>query len=191
MTGRHFEAVVIGASAGAVEALSVLLPALPRGYPLAILIVIHLPPDKKSVMAEIMSAKCALPVKEAEDKESIAGGTIYFAPPDYHLLVEADKSLSLSSEEPVLFSRPSIDILFETAADAYGAELIGIILSGANEDGARGLKAVLDAGGAVVVQQPELAYASAMPLAALEACPDAIALSLEQIASYLQKVVHA
>ena len=88
------------------------------------MIVVHVPPDKKSVLAELFQAKCGIEVREAEDKEPISGGTVYFAPPDYHLLVETDKSLSLSNDEPVLYSRPSIDVLFESAADAYGPSLI-------------------------------------------------------------------
>lgn len=182
-----FEAVVIGASAGAMDALSQILPALPRDFSLPVIIVVHLPPDNKSMMAELFQNKCLLKVKEAEDKEAIESGTVYFAPPDYHLLVEEDKHLSLSNEEPVLFSRPSIDVLFETAADAYGEKLIGIILTGANNDGANGLLAISNAGGAPLVQSPELAYASTMPQAALSLCPAAQSLSLEQIVAYLQK----
>ena len=99
-----------------------------------------------------MRARCAIRVREAEDKEPIEPGVVYFAPPDYHLLVEQDKRLSLSDDEPVLFSRPSIDVLFESAADAYGGGLIGVVLTGANSDGAKGLKAVVQAGGVAVVQ---------------------------------------
>jgi two-component system chemotaxis response regulator CheB len=183
----RYQAVVIGVSAGALEALTVILPRLPSGYRLPLLIVVHVPPDKKSVMAELLRSKCQIDVQEATDKEPIKGGTAYFAPPDYHLLVEEDGRMSLSSEEPVLYSRPAIDVLFETAADAYGPALIGVILTGANSDGARGLKAVHDAGGTALVQTPALAYASIMPQAALSACPAAQALSLEDIADYLQK----
>ena len=125
LTEVKAEAVVIGASAGALEALSVILPSLPADYGLPVIIVVHVPPDKKSLLAELFQAKCGIEVREAEDKEPIRGGTAYFAPPDYHLLVETDKSLSLSDDEPVLFSRPSIDVLFESAADAYGPSLIG------------------------------------------------------------------
>jgi two-component system chemotaxis response regulator CheB len=182
------EAVVIGASAGALEALSAILPLLPADYRLPVLVVVHVPPDKKSILAELFQAKCQVRVREAEDKEPICPGTVYFAPPDYHLLVETDKSLSLSTDEPVLYSRPSLDVLFESAADAYGASLIAIVLTGANEDGAQGLKAVGDAGGRTIVQRPQAAYASAMPEAAIERCPDAAVLSLEEIASFLQTI---
>lgn len=185
------EAVVIGVSAGGLKALSVILPALPRDYPLPILIVIHLPPGKDSVVADLFADKCQVQVREAEDKEPIRPGIVYFAPPDYHLLVEPDRRLSLSNEEPVLFSRPSVDVLFETAADVYGDGLIGIVLTGANNDGAHGLRTIMLAGGTAIVESPELAYAGAMPQAALESCPGAYAWSLEDIAGYLKKVAVA
>ena len=153
MSGLAPEAIVIGASAGALDVLSNLLPALPSDYRLPILVVVHLPPDKTSLFAELIRARCAIRVREAEDKEPIEPGVAYFAPPDYHLLVEQDKRLSLSDDEPVLFSRPSIDVLFESAADAYGGGLIGVVLTGANSDGANGLKAVVEAGGVAVVQE--------------------------------------
>lgn len=182
------EAIVIGASAGALEALSAILPALPAEFRLPIVVVVHIPPDKRSVLAELFDAKCALNVVEAEDKEPLKPGAVFIAPPDYHLLVEADRSLALSSDEPVFFSRPSIDVLFDTAADAYGAALIGIILTGANQDGAAGLKAIADAGGTVLVQDPHEAFQDAMPLAAIDAVPDASVLSLASITTFLQKV---
>ena len=183
------EAVVIGVSAGGLKALSAILPSLPGDYPLPVMVVIHLPPAGKSLVAELFDNKCAVKVVEAEDKDTIAPGTVYFAPPDYHLLVELDRTLSLSSEEPVLFSRPSVDVLFETAADAYGPGLIGIVLTGANTDGAQGLKAIVAAGGVALVQTPEDAFASAMPEAALESVPEAAAMTLEDISRYLQKAV--
>jgi len=191
MTGTSPEAVVIGASAGALEALSMILPSLPADFRLPVLIVVHVPADRKSILAELFQAKCHIKVRQAEDKEPICGGTAYFAPPDYHLLVETSKSLSLSNDEPVLFSRPSLDVLFESAADAYGPGLIGIVLTGANQDGAKGLKAVAEAGGMAIVQNPEGAYASAMPEAAIAECPGARVLSLREIAVYLQDLEKA
>ena len=182
-------AVVIGVSAGGIKALSAILPVLPADFAVPILIVIHLPPSRKSIIADLFRDKCALDVREAEDKDALSPGVVYFAPPDYHLLVETDGSISLSSDEPVMFSRPSIDVLFETAADAFGEGLVGIILTGANPDGAHGLKAVADAGGRAIVQTPAHAYASAMPEAALRSCPEAEAMELEDIAVYLQKAV--
>lgn len=179
------KAVVIGASAGAVQALQAVLPALPAGYPLAVLVVVHVPSGRSNVLLPLFQAKCRITVKEAEDKEPIVGGVIYFAPPDYHLLIEADGSIALSADEAVNYSRPSIDVLFESAADAYGSALVGVILTGANHDGAAGLKAVLDAGGVAIVENPVGAYASAMPDAALEASPSANTMNLDAIALYL------
>lgn len=188
MTAEPAEAVVIGASAGALEALSSILPALPAGFRLPVIVVVHLPPDKRSVLAELFQAKCRIPVREVEDKEPISRGTVYFAPPDYHLLVEEEKSLALSKDEPVLFSRPSIDVLFESAADAYGPALIAIVLTGANQDGAEGMQAVVAAGGIALVQEPVGAFAAAMPQAAIQLSPSARVMSLDAIAAYLQEV---
>jgi two-component system, chemotaxis family, protein-glutamate methylesterase/glutaminase len=180
-------AVVIGASAGALEALSAILVALPAGFDLPLIVVVHVPPDRRNVLAQLLNEKCQLSVREAEDKEPIRGGAVYFAPPDYHLLVELDKTLALSSDEPVLYSRPSIDVLFESAADAYGSALTAIVLTGANHDGAKGMRTVIDAGGTGIVQDPQEASASAMPAAAIAMCPSAQVMSLNEIAAYLQK----
>lgn len=184
----EIEAIAIGASAGAVEALTRLLPTLSPEFRLPIMIVVHLPADRRSAMADLFRAKCKLDVREAEDKETIAAGAIYFAPPDYHLLVEADRTFSLSCDAPVLFSRPSIDVLFESAADAYGPALIGIVLTGANGDGAQGLKSIIEAGGQGIVQTPASAFASAMPEAALTMSPSAKSMTLESIAAYLDHI---
>lgn len=185
MNGSSVQAVVIGASAGAVQALSSILPQLPADYPLPLLIVVHVPPDRRNALTSLFQTKCRMTVREADDKEPIEPGVIYFAPPDYHLLIEAERTLSLSADEPVLHSRPSIDVLFESAADAFGPALAGIVLTGANQDGARGLKAVADAGGITLVEDPAHAYASAMPEAALAACETARSMSLDAIAGYL------
>jgi two-component system, chemotaxis family, protein-glutamate methylesterase/glutaminase len=185
MTEVAIEAVVMGASAGAVQALSHVLPALPDRFPVAILVVVHVPPDRDNALVALLQSKCRLEVREAEDKAPIEGGVVYFAPADYHLLVEADRTLALSSDTPVLHSRPSIDVLFESAADAYGPALAAVVLTGANEDGALGLRAVARAGGVALVEDPAGAYAPAMPRAALAACADARSLSLDAIAAYL------
>ena len=178
-------AIVIGASVGAIEALLEILPELPDDYPLSILVVVHVPPDRKSLLADLFAARCNLAVKEAEDKEPLSPGMIYFAPPNYHMLVETDFHISLSSDEPVRFSRPSIDVLFESAADAYGDRVTGVILTGANSDGAQGLRAICDCGGNALVQLPENAEGKAMPMAALEACREASPLSLSEITAAL------
>lgn len=180
------QAVAIGASAGGVQALLTLLPALPADFPWPIFIVLHVPADRGNVLAPLFGAKCRLEVKEAEDKETARPGVVYFAPSNYHLLVESNGDLALSSDEAVNYSRPSIDVLFESAADAYGAGLTGVILTGANEDGAAGLSAVAAAGGIALVEEPAAAYAQAMPQAARNACDAALALPLERIAEHLK-----
>src|ERR1700761_9790748 len=119
LQGR-IEAIVIGASAGGVEALGLILPALPATFRPSLLIVLHLPRERPSLLVQIYEKRCALPVREADDKEPIEPGTVYFAPPDYHLLVEKGRQIALSTEEPVHYSRPSVDVLFESAAEVYG-----------------------------------------------------------------------
>lgn len=177
--------VVIGTSAGGVDALSVLLPALPPDAQAAVFVVIHLPRERPSLLVDIFGAKCAAPVREAQDKEPVEPGTVYFAPPDYHLLVDAGPMTALSADELVNFSRPSVDVLFESAADVYGPRLLGIVLTGASHDGAAGLRAVRAAGGRAVVQRPDTAQVPIMAEAALAATPSAAALSLAEIAGLL------
>ena len=185
MAGR-IDAVVIGASAGGIEALTVLLPALARGLQPPVFVVVHLPRDRPSLLADIFAPKCAVPVREAEDKEMVASGTVYFAPNDYHLLVDQGPQLALSADEPVHHSRPSVDVLFESAVDVYKDRLLGIILTGANEDGATGLAAVHDAGGVTVVQRPDTALAPLMALSALKLRPADWVLTLNEIAAMLR-----
>ena len=178
---RDIDAVAIGASAGGVEVLSVLLSALPASCRASFFIVVHIPRERPSLLADVFGAKCALPVREAEDKEPVQPGTVYFAPPDYHLLLDRGPVLALSSDEPVHFSRPSIDVLFDSAADIYGERLLGLILTGANQDGAEGLAAVGRAGGRTVVQEPSGAAVPFLPEAALQEGPVEFVLSLAQL----------
>ncbi|MDR0208749.1 MAG: chemotaxis protein CheB [Pseudomonas putida] len=161
------EAVVIGASAGGVAALLQVLGGLPEGFAIPVLCVLHLPDERHSQLASVLQRRIHRPVREARDKEGIAPGLIYVAGPGYHLSVERDLSLSLSQEEPVHFSRPAIDFLFQSAADAYGAGLLGVLLTGANEDGAQGLLQIKNSGGRTVVQAPRDAQVALMPEAAL------------------------
>lgn len=181
-----FEAIVMGVSAGGLHALQTVLPALPAHFPLPIAIVQHLDPKADTYLAEILNRHCAITVKEAEDKEALKPGVAYLAPPGYHLLIEPDRSFSLSVDEKVNYSRPSIDLLFESAADAFGQMLIGVVLTGANADGANGLKAIKTYGGVTIVQNPATAEVSYMPQAALETAArvDYIA-NLERIAPLL------
>lgn len=162
------DAVVIGTSAGGLAALCVLVGGLGAAFRLPLLVVQHIPPHMPTQLAEIFRRKTGLRVKEADEKEAVRGGTLYFAAPGYHLLVERDGSLSLSQDDAVHFSRPSIDVLFESAADAWGARVAGILLTGANEDGAAGLEAIHRAGGLTIVQDPDEAEIDTMPRAALQ-----------------------
>ncbi|MCI8210670.1 chemotaxis protein CheB [Pseudomonas sp. S25] len=161
------DAIVVGASAGGVEALLKVFSRLRVGYRLPILTVLHVPEDRRSQLAQVFQARLSIKVKEADDKEDIAPGTLYFAAPGYHLSVENDFSLSLSQEDRVFHSRPSIDILFQSAADAYGPRLAGFLLTGANNDGAFGLSCIKQSGGMTVIQDPNQAQARTMPEAAL------------------------
>ncbi|MEN4950345.1 chemotaxis protein CheB [Stenotrophomonas sp. TWI819] len=163
----RFDLVVIGASAGGVSALQSLLSAFPATLDLPVLVVLHLPRDRPSRIADLLDAGCPLPVREAEDKQPLQRGTVTFAPPDYHLLVEDRATLALSIDPPVLFSRPAIDPLFESAADVFGDGVLAILLTGASSDGSDGVAAVRQAGGEAWIQCPEEAYSSMMPASAL------------------------
>jgi two-component system chemotaxis response regulator CheB len=162
-------AVAIGASAGGIELLEGLLKALPRALRLSLLVVQHVHPTERGYLAELLAAHAAVPVTEAEDKQAIAPGHVYVAPANYHLLVERDETLALSTDQKVNYSRPSIDVLFESAAYALGPRLVGVLLTGANNDGAAGLALIAHHGGFVVVQDPKTAAHPVMPEAGLAA----------------------
>ncbi|MCC8536087.1 chemotaxis protein CheB [Xanthomonas axonopodis pv. poinsettiicola] len=182
----RFDAMVIGASAGGVTALQALLSSLPASLPMPVLVVLHLPRDRASHVAELMDARCALPVREAEDKQPLLAGTVTIAPPDYHLLVESRTTLALSMDAPVLFSRPAIDPLFESAADVFAERLLAILLTGASSDGSAGVAAVRAAGGTAWIQRPDDAASPLMPASALaHAGADAV-LTLQAICSELE-----
>ncbi|MBY0276601.1 chemotaxis protein CheB [Candidatus Binatia bacterium] len=167
--------LAIGASAGAVEALLDLLPGLPPGLPATVLVVVHVPRDRRSALPMLFAPRCVLPVLEAEDKIGADPGHVYFAPAGYHLLVERDGTLALSSDDLVNMSRPSIDVLFESVAYGFGPRTLGIVLSGANADGARGLACIRERGGLGWVQDPTTARVALMPEAAIAAAhPDAV-----------------
>jgi len=165
----NYDAIVIGASAGGFAALSEVLPRLAEGLPQAVVVVQHLYPGSGGYLIEFLSRRCVLPVKEAEEKEPLLPGTIYLAPSGYHLLIERDRTFSLSVDDKVHYARPSIDVLFESAAEAYGAKLIGVILTGANDDGAAGLAAIKGQGGLAIVQDPTTAEVPYMPQSAIKA----------------------
>ena len=165
---RPVDAVVVGASAGGVEALLTIFKDLPADFGLPIIVVLHLPDERRSQLAEVFDRRLSIAVKEAGDKEPIIPGTLYFAAPGYHLSVEDDYSFSFSQEARVHYSRPSIDYLFESAADAYQERLAAILLTGANQDGAQGLETIKLRGGLTIVQDPEEALVATMPQAALD-----------------------
>ena len=180
-----YEAVVIGVSVGGLAALRAILPRLPADFPMPIAIVQHVAEGAGTHLPELLDRHCAIAVKEADEKERLAPATAYLAPAGYHLLVEPDGTFGLSADQRVNFCCPSIDVLFETAADVFADRLVGIILTGANGDGAKGLKAVKSRGGLAVVQDPEGAEAWFMPQAALaEVEPDFVA-DLDGIARLL------
>jgi len=185
LQGRRVEAVVIGGSAGGVDALIQLLPALPEDFDLPVFCILHLPPDRESRLAELFDERLAVPVREAADKEAIAAGTVYFAGAGYHLSVEQDFTFSLSCEPPVHYARPAIDLLMASSADAYGAGLVGILLTGANHDGADGMAQIRARGGFTVVQDPLEAQVDIMPLEAIRRCDPHLVLPLAGIQALL------
>ena len=182
------EALVMGASAGATRALGELLPPIPAGARIPVVVVVHLPANRQSLLPELFAPRCAARVCEPEDKQPAEAGTIWFAPSNYHLLLEAERTFSLSVDEPVNFSRPSIDVLFESAAEAFGSKLCAVVLTGANDDGALGAAEVRRRGGLVIVQDPLTAEAKQMPSAAISRANPQIIASLSEIAQLIRQV---
>nr|WP_199330949.1 chemotaxis protein CheB [Leptolyngbya sp. FACHB-16] len=176
--------VAIGTSLGGLSALKTLLGCFSRDFPAAVAIVQHRHKESDKALSSFLQQFTVLPVHEVEDKERIQAGNIYFAPADYHLLVEFGY-FSLSIDEPVSYARPSIDVLLESAADAYAERAIGVILTGANQDGVRGLSALKARGGKTIVQDPNTAESPVLPSAAIAAVDVDQVLPLTQIAPYL------
>jgi two-component system, chemotaxis family, protein-glutamate methylesterase/glutaminase len=187
-TAPQFDVVAIGASAGGVEALHVVLSALPVHFPASVFVVQHMDPRHKSMLAGLLARRCVLHVKQASDDEPIRPGTVYIAQPDAHLIVR-DRRLVLTRTAQVHFSRPSIDLLFQSVADAYGDRAIGVVLSGSGVDGADGTRAIKAKGGTTIAQQPSSAAHSGMPQAArATGCVD-VTLPLEEIGPALVNLV--
>ena len=183
-----YELVVVGCSWGGLAALGRLLDHLPEDVDLPIVVAQHRGPDSlRGAFEATLRRGRPRPVVEVEDKDAIAPGRVYLAPPDYHLLVEPG-SFALSVDERVQHARPSIDVLFESAADAYGERVIGVVLTGANADGAAGLARIAERGGAAIVQDPATAEAPEMPTAALAAAPAATVLPLERIGPHVAEL---
>jgi two-component system chemotaxis response regulator CheB len=179
-----YEIVVIGTSWGGLSALSTVVAGLPGTFALPIVVVQHRSPDAPGFLAELLQTRTKLSVVEVDDKRPITAGHVYVAPPNYHLLLERG-FFSLTTDAPVRYSRPSIDVTFVSAADVFGRRTVGVVLTGANEDGALGLKRITDRGGYAIVQDPESAEGPMMPRAALRAVPTARVVPLERIASHL------
>jgi two-component system chemotaxis response regulator CheB len=176
--------VVVGTSLGGLDAVRSLLAELRAGTEATIVIVQHRTPASNGTLVELLSKRCALPVSEPCDRDPIEPGRVYVAPANYHLLVEQG-CFSLSIDAPVQFARPSIDVLFESAARAYGPELVALVLTGSSKDGAAGAAAVKQAGGRVYVEDPARAYSPTAPLAALSATSVDGVLSIAHLAQLL------
>jgi two-component system chemotaxis response regulator CheB len=189
MSTQQYDVIVIGASAGGLRVLLELLAFIPKSYPIPIIIVQHLLDGNDSLLAEFLNDKSALSIKEADDKEPIMKGFAYIAPPGYHLLVEEDYSLSLSMDPRVNFSRPSIDVLFDSAAYVYEERCIGIVLTGASGDGSQGLNKIKANGGLTLVQNPATAEFSTMPKAAIEATAVDYVMNIAEMGQFLISIV--
>ncbi|CAN5923016.1 chemotaxis protein CheB [soil metagenome] len=182
------EIIVVGASAGGLRAFEAVLGGLPRGFPVPIVAVQHRARDSGDGYADLIGRSTPLPVRDVEDDDALRAPGVYLAPPDYHVLIEPGR-IVLSIDDPVSYSRPSIDVLFESAADVYGARVIGVLLTGANADGAKGLARIKQAGGYVIVQDPRSAESPEMPAAGISAAPVDQVLPLEAIARELVRRV--
>ena len=184
----HYEAIVIGVSSGGLKAMKVMFSILPKDFNTPIIIVQHISPRSDNQWIKLLNDKCNLYLEEADEKEKIRNGKVYIAPPNYHLLIEKDKTFSLTIDERVNFARPSIDVLFESAAEAYKNKLIGVVLTGSNNDGTNGIKRIKELGGLTIVQDPETAESSYMPASAIAAIKPDYILSLEEITDLLIKL---
>jgi two-component system chemotaxis response regulator CheB len=182
-----YHVVVVGTSYGGLQALSVLLGGLPAGFEPAVVVVQHRSRDSDDTLSRLLGDRTPLPVVEVDDKDVIEAGHVFIAPPDYHLLIEGE-TFALSTEAPVAFSRPSIDVLFESAAEALGERVIGVLLTGANADGAAGLVCIKQRGGYAIVQDPETAVGRAMPAAGVATEVVDVVLPLERIAGHLVEI---
>jgi two-component system, chemotaxis family, protein-glutamate methylesterase/glutaminase len=179
------ELIVIGTSLGGLNALSAIFDALPVTIGVPIAVVQHRSAAANSPLAELLARRSALSIVDAEDKMALEPGTVYLAPPDYHLLIEERGVLALSTDPPVRSARPSIDVLFESAAQVYGRGVVGVVLTGASIDGTDGLSAIRARGGQTVIENPDTAECRTMPASALTTCPNAVVLPLPRLAAYL------
>lgn len=186
---KTYGAIVVGTSAGGLHALTAILQELPPDYPIPIIVVQHRSKDQRDLFEEVLQSKCKIKIKQADEKEKIISGYVYTAPPNYHLLVESDMTFSLSSDEPVLYSRPSINVLFESAAEVYRNQLAGIILTGANNDGAAGISMIKKYDGLTIAQSPEEAQFPLMPAASIGTKKIQHIWKLVEIQNFLLKII--
>ena len=183
--GVGYDLVVVGTSWGGLAALRTLVAGLPETFSMALVLIQHRHKDSDHLLRVLLQERSALEVSEVEDKMPLEHGRIYVAPPDYHTLVEPGH-FSLSTEAPVRYSRPSIDVTFSSAADSYGHRTVGIVLTGANADGAFGLRQISDRGGMAIIQDPSTAESPTMPAAAVKAVPRARVMPLPELVAYLR-----
>lgn len=188
VTRNPYKVIVIGVSTGGTNALKTILSVLPSEFALSIIIVIHRHKDTNGCLERLLNNECKMYVKQADEKEEVKAGTVYVAPPNYHLLIEDDCTFSMSVEGTVNYARPSVDVFFESAAYVYGQSLVGIILTGANRDGSQGLKKIKERGGLAIVQTPETSEVEDMPRAAIAAAKPDYILPIENIGSFLKKL---
>jgi len=183
---KKYQAVVVGASMGGMQALKILLGQLPEHFQLPVIVVQHQVADADGFLVNYLNRQCKIRVKEACFNEIILASNVYISPPAYHLLIEEERTFSLSVDLPVNYSIPSIDVLFESAADVYGEHLVGVILTGANSDGSQGLDKIKKAGGLTLVQDPTTAEAPEMPNSAIQATKIDHILGIEKIGVFLR-----
>jgi len=183
-----YKAIVIGVSSGGMHAMKVMFSLLPKNFNTPVIIVQHMGASSDNQLINILNEKSNLSIKEADEKEKIENGKVYIAAPNYHLMIERDKTFSLTVDEPVNYARPSIDVLFESAADAYKDKLIGVILTGSSSDGTAGLKKIKENGGLTIAQDPKTAESAYMPATAIAVVQVDFILSLEEIIKLLIKI---
>jgi two-component system chemotaxis response regulator CheB len=184
----NYEAIVMGVSSGGMNAMKIMFPLLPEGFNIPIVIVQHISARSGNQWINLLNDKSNLCIKEADEKEKIEQGKVYIAPPNYHLMIGRNKTFALTIDERVNFARPSIDVLFESAAEVYKSKLIGVVLTGSNNDGTKGLKRIKEYGGLTIVQDPATAESGYMPASAIAAMQVDYILPLDGIINLLVKI---
>lgn len=191
MPGKKYRALVIGTSAGGFDALSKLFSSLEKGLGLAYLVVIHRNSSSQPFLADYLNKNSKLQIKEAEDKEVIKEDFVYIAPPDYHMLINRNKTITLTVSPPINYSRPSVDALFETASEVYFESLIGLILTGANNDGSKGIKCLKELGGHTIIQDFDDAEVDIMPRSAYKSLEGEVdrVINIVELSKYLKDII--